>query len=374
MGEDDMNRQKAMQIPALAGAINEIAETVASIPIKLYRKDGKRVEEVKEDRRTYLLNEDPGDTLDANMLKQSIVRDYFLGGSGNIYVEWDGLDVHSLRYVYSDYVAVVQNADVIFKKYAILVQGRSYFPEEFVRVIRNTKDGMFGTSIVKENSKLLSVCYSSLKYEEGLVKTGGNKKGFVKSTKRLTQEAIDALKKAWRKLYSNATENVVILNEGLEFQEASNTSVEMQLNENKKTNGQEIRTILGVPDDIGTEQGDKAYVKYCINGFMNAFITALNRSLLLESEKGIYFFGADTYELTKGDADKRYTGYKTALESGWLQIDEVRGKENMEPLGLDFVKLGLQDVLYNPKTKEIYTPNTDKKSMMGGEKKGQELN
>ena len=32
----------------------------------------------------------------------------------------------------------------------------------------------------------------------------------------------------------------------------------------------------------------------------------------------------------------------------------------MEPLGLNFIKLGLQDVFYNPKTKEVFTPNTGK--------------
>jgi len=29
-------------------------------------------------------------------------------------------------------------------------------------------------------------------------------------------------------------------------------------------------------------------------------------------------------------------------------------------LRFEFIKLGLDSVLYNPKTKEIYTPNTDK--------------
>lgn len=51
----------------------------------------------------------------------------------------------------------------------------------------------------------------------------------------------------------------------------------------------------------------------------------------------------------------------------------MRERENMEPLGLDFVKLGLQDVLYDPKTKVVYTPNTNKSNKLGGEVKGQEL-
>lgn len=367
-----------MEIPSVAGAIDEIARTVANIPIKLYKKDESRVEEVKGDRRVYMLNEETGDTMDANQMKQALVHDYYLGNGGFIYVDWDGLEVNSLRYVYSEYVSIAPNADVIFKDYAILVQGHAFYPEQFIRILRNTTDGMYGNSIVDQNKKFLSVAYNSLKYEEGLVKTGGNKKGFVKSKRKLTQPAIDALKKAWRKLYQNNTENVVILNDGLEFQEASNTSVEMQLNENKKTNDEEVRHLLGIPDDIGTEGGDKAYIKYCINTFMGAFMTALNRALLLEAEKGTYFFAPDMYELTKGDTDKRYNAYKTAAETGWLQIDEIRAKENMEPLGLNMIKLGLQDVLYDPKTGSIYIPNTNTTTMVGtgegGGGEGQESN
>ena len=376
--EDNITRAKAMEIPSVAGAIDEIARTVANIPIKLYKKDESRVEEVKGDRRVYMLNEETGDTMDANQMKQALVHDYYLGNGGFVYVDWDGIEVNSLRYVYSEYVSIAPNSDVIFKDYAILVQGRTFYPEQFIRILRNTTDGMYGNSIVDQNKKFLSVAYNSLKYEEGLVKTGGNKKGFVKSKKKLTQQAIDALKKAWRKLYQNNTENVVILNDGLEFQEASNTSVEMQLNENKKTNDEEVRYLLGMPDNIGTEDGDKAYIKYCINTFMGAFMTALNRALLLESEKGTYFFAPDMYELTKGDTDKRYNAYKTAAETGWLQIDEIRAKENMEPLGLNMIKLGLQDVLYDPKTGRIYIPNTNTTTMVGtgegGGGEGQESN
>lgn len=373
---ENMTRAKAMQIPYVAGAINEIAKTVANIPIRLYRKEGKKVIEIADDPRVFLLNEETGDTLDANQMKQAVVRDYYLGRGGYIYVNWDGLDVESLHYVFSEYVAIAPNTDVIFKDYAILIQGRTYFPDQFIRVLRNTDNGMQGNSIVDQNSMALNVGYSTLEYEKGLVKTGGNKKGFVKSARKLSHAAIDALKSAWKRLYQNNTENVVILNEGLEFQEASNTSVEMQMNENKKTNGEEFRRLLGIPDDLGDEAGDKAFIKYCINTFMGEFMTALNRALLLESEKGTYYFAPDMSELTKGDIDKRYEAYKVAADTGWLQLDEIRAIENREPLGIDMIKLGLQDVLYNPKTSEIYIPNMNKsyKIKEGGSKEGQQSN
>src|SRR6185437_15485850 len=115
-----------------------------------------------------------------------------------------------------------------------------YLDFEFIKLTRKSKDGVTGTGVIKENNKMLSVTYNALVFEELLVKTGGNKKGFLKSQGRLSAEEITELKKAWNNLYKNNSENVVVLNNGLEFQEASNTSVEMQLNENKKTNSNEI--------------------------------------------------------------------------------------------------------------------------------------
>lgn len=45
----------------------------------------------------------------------------------------------------------------------------------------------------------------------------------------------------------------------------------------------------------------------------------------------------------------------------------IRYKEDLPPLGMNYIKLGLQDVLYDPKTKEIYTPNTKELAKIGGE-------
>ena len=86
---------------------------------------------------------------------------------------------------------------------------------------------------------------------------------------------------------------------------------------------------------------------------------ALNRDLLLEKEKKSLYFAFDTKEIIKGDIKTRFEAYKTALDSNLMQIDEVRYLEDLAPLGLNFIKLGLQDVLFNPETQQIYTPNTD---------------
>ena len=359
LDKETISCEQALNIPAVAQCVNLISETVSMIPIKLYREetsDGKRkTVEISDDVRCTLLNEDTKDTLDGVQFKKALVRDYLLLGNAYAYINKQRNSVKSLHYVDCRNVTVNQNFDPIFKDYNILVQGKTFKPFEFLKILRSTKDGACGSGIVEENSELLKVAYTTLKFEQNLVSTGGNKKGFINAKNRLTREAIDALKTAWHNFYSNNEENVIILNDGLTFQEASNTSVEMQLSQSKKSMNDSILDIFGVPKTWDWE----TFIKTAIMPILVTIECALNRDLLLEKEKKSFFFAFDTKEIIKGDIKTRFEAYKTALDSNLMQIDEVRNLENLEPLGLNFIKLGLQDVLFNPKTKEVYTPNTN---------------
>ena len=359
LSDETITEKQALNIPAVARCVNLICETVSMIPVKLYKEeiiDGKRkTVEVPEDARCSLLNEDTKDALDGTQFKKAMVRDYLLNGNAYAYINKRRNTVKSLNYVDCSNILITKNADPIFKDYNISVQGKTYKPFEFLKIMKSTKDGARGVGIIEENNELLKVAYTTLKFEQNLVSTGGNKKGFINAKNRLTKEAIDALKTAWNKFYSNNEEKMIILNDGLTFQEASNTSVEMQLNENKNSINNSILDIFGVPATWNWE----TFIKTAIMPILKTIECALNRDLLLEKEKKSLYFAFDTKEIIKGDIKTRFEAYKTALDSNLMQIDEVRYLEDLEPLGLNFIKLGLQDVLFNPETKQIYTPNTN---------------
>ena len=114
------------------------------------------------------------------------------------------------------------------------------------------------------------------------------------------------------------------------------------------------------------EEVYNAWVENCIMPILESFQTALNKDLLLEKEKEqSFYFAFDTKHLLKSDIEKRFKAYEIAVRNGFMQIDEIRYEEDLPPLGLNFLKLGLQDVLYDPKTKQIYTPNTNKTAEIG---------
>lgn len=356
---DPITREMALTIPAVSAAVDFISSSIACMPVKLYKYKGDRVEEVRKDTRTRILNSDTGDTLDAFQMKKALVTDYLLGKGGYAYIRRDRNDFTGLFYVQDISVTAYPNYEPIFKKFYILVDGNSYYPHEFIKLLRNTKDGATGIGLLKEVSKTLETAFNTLTYQLGIVSTGGNKKGFLTSEYKLDQDTIDTLKQAWRNLYANNTENVVVLNKGLNFKESSNTSVEMQLNESKKTLQDEINNIFHIEDDF-----DLTFKK-AIYPIIKAFETALNRDFLLEKEKGKMFFEFDVKEIVRANIKERYEAYGKALKDGWKTINEVRREENENSIdGMDVLNLGLGAVLYDVNTHTYYTPNTDTKSTL----------
>lgn len=358
MNGESLTRAQALSIPGVSGNVDFISSAIASMPIKLYKRDANGiVSEIEKDTRIALLNSDTGDTLDAYQFKKAMVEDYLLGKGGYAYIEKYRNEFTGLYYVEDDYVVIDYNFEPIRKSYRIYVEDGIYKPFEFIKLLRNTKNGAWGQGIIEELSAALQVAYQTQLYQLGLVKRGGNKKGFLKSERRLGKDEIAALKLAWRNLYGNNEENVVVLNNGLDFKESTNTSVEMQLNESIDTLGNQIDKIFHIyPDFYNT-------FKFSIYPIVKAFETALNRDFLLEKEKGKKFFEFDVKEIIRANIKERFEVYRIAKECGFMTKNEMRQAENMNEIeGLDVVDLGLGAALYDVNTHTYYTPNTDTQS------------
>lgn len=376
---DIISGEQALNIPAFSFSRNFISESIAGLEIKLYKIEENKIIEVKNDIRTNLLNDDTGDKLTGYQMKKAVIEDCIIEGSGHIYINKQKGKVKSLHYVEENEVTIQENTDPIFKDIKIMVQGQEYEEYEFINVTRKTKNGVKGVGIVEENNVLLSTIYHGLIFENVNMRAGGIKKGVVKSAKKLSTNALNELKAMWRKLYGNdSKENCMVLNEGLDFKELQQTFVEMQLLENKKVNSRETMKLCSLPpalldqDDYKEEIYNLA-IKMGVMPYLNSFLSAINKNLLKESEKDTYYFGAELKDLLKGDIEKRYKAYEIGLKNGFLQKNDVRYAEDLAPFeNFDFISIGLGEVLYNTKTKEIFIPNTGQakniEDLKGGDK------
>lgn len=381
LNNETITREKALTLPIISSDVDFISGSIACMPVKLYKINGKgQSEEIKDDIRIKLLNGDTGDTLDAFQMKKAMIEDYLLGKGGYAVIQKNGNTVSSINYVPDNNVSYLINNDVVNKDVKFQIGTKTYKTYEIIKLLRNTKNGAYGIGLITEISKAIETAYGMLVFQLNLVKSGGNKKGFLQSNHNLKQEHIDALREAWKKLYSNNEENIVILNDGLTFKESSNSSVEMQLNESKKTLENEIDRVFHISNDFNLT------FKMAILPIVRAFESALNSSMLLEKEKKNKYFEFDTNVITQATKKERYETYKLAKEAGFLSVNEMRQDDGLNVIdGLDVINMSLGSVLYDTNKQTYYTPNTgatktsseneikeDEKELADGDKKGGE--
>lgn len=363
-GDEPVNVRTAMQIPMINRCVSMIAGAAAMLPIRLYRRTENGVEEITEDVRLDLLNRDTGDTMCADYMRYAWVRDMLLTGAGYSYIERSHGKPSALYYISSEEVSrYVDRSDPIRKIYRYNVGGKEIEPWQMLKILRNTDGYGGGRGILYENTEIIGAAYGLIKYQKNQIKTGGAKRGILR-TNGMKKDVIAEIKEKWAALWGskNDKDTMFVLNASdADFKELTSTSVDMQLNQTTETIDKELMKLFGTNDGLLTEET----VRNAVLPVLDIIEAALDTDMLLESEKTDHYFAFDTRELLRGDINQRYQAYATALSQNFMQLDEVRALEDLPPLDVNFIKLGLNDVLLDPKTGTIYTPNTNAYAKMG---------
>lgn len=355
-----VSKKEALSIPVVAQSVNWISSVVASLPIKMYRKTEKGYIEVYDDYRLPLLNDYSGNCMTANDLKRQIISDLLLDGNGYAYISKRGNKITKLSYVPTTKLTYTESVNSIDKILNVWVDGKPVQDYNVFRVVNNTKNGISGIGFVSDCQDLLGTILSSLKYEHTSI-SSGVRRGFLKSKTKLDSEKLSELKQAWRKLTSPEQSDVLVLNAGIEFEDASSTATESQLSQNKTINIQQVLSYFGLPTNFLEGANSDSYltaVRIAVLPIVSQLTTALNNYLLLESEKGTLKFDIDTNDVLRINSNERFDAYQKGLSSGILTIDEVRRMEALPVLDMQYLKLGLGDVLYNVQDGKIFVPNT----------------
>ena len=356
-----VSKKDALSIPVVAQSVNWISSVVASLPIKMYRKTEKGFIEVYDDYRLPLLNDYSGNCMTANDLKRQVISDLLLDGNGYAYISKRGNKITKLSYVPTTKLTYTESVNSIDKILNVWVDGKPVQDYNVFRVVNNTKNGISGIGFVSDCQDLLGTILSSLKYEHTSI-SSGVRRGFLKSKTKLDSEKLSELKQAWRKLTSPEQSDVLVLNAGIEFEDASSTATESQLSQNKTINIQQVLSYFGLPTNFLEGANSDSYltaVRIAVLPIVSQLTTALNNYLLLESEKGTLKFDIDTNDVLRINSNERFDAYQKGLSSGILTIDEVRRMEALPVLDLPYVKMSLADVLFNTNTGEIFVPNTN---------------
>lgn len=355
-----VTKQQAMSIPVVTKSVNWIASAIAALPIKMYKLTDSGYQEVQDDYRLALVNEYSGNCMTANDLKRQILIDLLLEGNGYAYISKKGNKIEKLSYIPTCHLTFTESVDNINKVINVWIDGKQVQDYNIFRLVNNTKNGISGIGFISDCQELLGTVLNSLQYENSSI-SSGVRRGFLKSKSKLDSDKMNELRRAWKKLTTPNQSDVLVLNAGIEFEDASSTATESQLSQNKVINMHQILSYFGLPTNFFEGVNSDAYltaIRIAVLPLVKQFTTALNNFLLLESEKSNMKFEIDTRNLVEIDVNAKYNMYQTALTNGILTIDEVRQREQLPVLDMSYLKLGLGDVLYNVTDGKIFVPNT----------------
>lgn len=358
LNEVQVNRSNILSISAVSSAIELISSTISTLDFKLYKKINKsKIEEIEDDNRLYLLNIEPNYLMNSTQLKKAMVQDIILDGNAYVNIEKAKNEFKKLNYLESRNISVMLDTEIIHKDAKLMVQGQNFEVYDFIIATLNTLDGVTGKGILKNNRDLLALAILIQTYLNKNFKAGGGRKGIWQSEKKLGDSEFTQFKQDAKDIQE--TDANIVLNSNVTYTPLTNTNRDMQILEIKRFLAEEIRNIFNIPEKLDTE-GFKSFIKIVLNPIINSLESAVNKALLLEDEKKqAYFFKLDVNELTRADIDTRFLAYKTSLDAGIESINEIRAKENLEPIqGLDIFKMTIGQALYNSKNGTWFIPNT----------------
>jgi HK97 family phage portal protein len=355
LSTDAVTEEKVMSIPTAKACLDLIAGTIAQMPVYLYQEmpDGS-VEKVL-DKRIRLLNHEANDFLNGYNLKKNMVKDYLLQGAtyvakieaGNTILELHPLSARSVvvqKRVQNGFRTI--GADILVSSAeagAINDVGNQapikFKPYELMIALQNSHDGLTSAGLLKLGQELFKQALSEMEYTKNLYERGALPLGLLKTEGRLNETQQNSLRDAWARLYGGVKNSAktVVLQEGMEYQPLSMNPMEIQMTETRKGTNSEICKLFNVPEGLinpaaGTqyvsiEQNNLNFLKNTLAPIIVAFEAAMDRSLLLESEKeNGYFFRFDTTELVRSTEKERIDATVAAVQGGIFTINEARGR------------------------------------------------
>ena len=353
----NVDKDSVMGLSAISSSVELISSLIASLDFRLYKKvDKLKLEEIEKDNRLFFLNKEANYFTNANTLKKNMVRDMLLSGISYINVERNRNDVKGLYYVDSKNVTCLQDTSPIPKKISCSIQGQEIDLNNFIVASYSVKDGLKGNGLIEQNKDLLEVALTLQAYLNKNLQAGGGRKGIWKSEKKLGTDEFKQFKQDAKDIRN--TDADIVFNQNVNYTPLTNSNKDMQIAENFTMINNQLYNLFELKENLSVEDF-KTFIKTKLNPIVNTIECAVDRALLLETEKEEnYMFKLDLDELTEADIKERYEAYKLSLDSGIESINEIRRKENLEPTdGLDLHKMTIGQALYNTYTGEWIIPN-----------------
>lgn len=346
---ENVTESNALQIAAVYACVRVLAETIAGLPVKVYRRTPKGREVVHEHPVAMLLNGSPNSTQTAFELLEFIMSNLGLRGNAYAHKVINGTGrVVALQPLYAQYMRPKMEGGKLLFHYAQPGYERTYAAAEIWRVAGIGSDGITGMSPISLARESLGLAMAAESSAAHMYANGAPIPGVLEFPHKLSDEVIEHLRNQWADRHGGA-ENAhkpLILESGMKYSQIGMNARDAQFLEARKFQISEIARWYRVPlHKLGEldratfsniEHQSIEFVTDTILPWCRRIEQTIQRDLFTESERRTLFVRFNLDGLLRGDTATRYEAYGKAINDGWLSRNEVRSLENHNPVdGLD---------------------------------------
>lgn len=346
-----VNERSAMQIATVYACVRLLAETVAGLPLHLFRDIGNNAKEKASDHPLYrLLYRQPNPEMTSFSFRETLMTHLLLWGNAyaqiirdgrnNIlalypllpeYMETDRDDKGRIYYIYHAYTDEKpgkKNQDIYFRY------------DEVFHVPGLGFNGLIGFSPIAMMKNALGTTLAVEKYGSAFFKNGAQPSGVLEHPGILKNP--DKIRQNWSDVYggSNNAHKVAVLEEGMKYTAISLPPEDSQFLSTREFGVNEICRIFRVPPHMvqdlshstfsNIEHQSIDFVVHTLTPWLVRFEQSITKDLLLPDEQDEYYAKFNVDGLLRGDYQSRMQGYATGISNGFLCPNDIRTLEQMD--------------------------------------------
>ena len=339
-----VNERTAMQTTAVYACVRILAETIASLPLNVYRSTDNGKEKAIDHQLYYLLHDEPNPEMTSFVFRETLMSHLLLWGNAYAQIIRDGRGrILALYPLLPDRMTVDRTTDgQIYFEYRKDTGYVILRPEDILHIPGLGFDGLVGYSPIAMAKNAIGMAIATEEYGGKFFANGASPGGVLEHPGVVKDPA--RIRDSWNAVYqgSGNAHRIAVLEEGMKFQSIGIPPEQAQFLETRKFQTEEICRIFRVPPHLvanldkatfsNIEHQSISFVVHTIRPWLVRLEQGMNKALLSPSEKGQYFVGFVVDGLLRGDYSSRMQGYAVGIQNGFLSPNDVRALENMNTI------------------------------------------